>query len=306
MTTRPSPTSQEPIDPQAHRRIGAYRLAGDPVWMASSLSRYYPYVDELVVTAPASRRGWTGKPIPVDECLRIVERVDTRGIRRVVLGEWEDHKEPMRAETAQRRAGIDALGDRVDWVLQIDNDELLPSPDALFDMLDEAEKRSISAVEWPMRVLFRRLRSGAYLEVCAETGSPRYDYPGPVAVRAGSRAVEARRCSGVFLRPVVQGDTNSLEIRRPAAEREARVEGLRPDQAIVHNSWGREPAEIRRKIRTWGHAAGLKTQVYYWRYWFPAPLVWWWIRDFHPFSGGLWPRLTRVDAIRELLVDPDR
>ncbi|QGF23889.1 hypothetical protein [Raineyella fluvialis] len=232
--------------------------------------------------------------------------VDVRGIHRVVWGEWQDPVNPMLADTAQRQAGIDALGTGVDWILQIDNDEVLPDVEALLRAIDEAESRSIPAVEWPMRILFRRTGPGSFLEVCSEDGDPRYDYPGPVAVRAGSRTVDARRCQGAFLRPVVRGDDRSLQLKHPSTDQEIRAEILEPEQAIIHNSWGRTPGEIRRKIGSWGHAAGFKSQVFYWLRWWPAPLMWRVMRDFHPFARGLWPRLRRSDDVRGLLIESDR
>jgi len=293
-------------DAVGRRRIGAYILPGDPVWLASSLSRYYPLLDDLVVVSPRSRRGWTGRELPVDECVAIVREVDVRGIHRVVWGEWEDHREPMHAETAQRQAGIDAIGDRVDWVLQIDNDEILPNPGALLDLMAEADARSCGAIEWPMRVLFRRLANGDYLEVCSRGGAPRYDYPGPIAVRAGATTIDARRCGGGFLRPVVRDDDRSLQLTQTPAKGELRVATLTHSEAIVHNSWGREPAAVHRKIRSWGHAAGIRGEVYYWTTWRPAPVLWRLMRNFHPFARGLWPRLVRTSDAKALLVDPDR
>lgn len=288
------------------RRIGAYIMPGDPIWLASSLSQYYPLLDELVIIAPRSHRGWTGIEIPVDECLDIVRRLDTRGIQRIVWGEWANTKEPMRADSAQRQAAIDALGDGIDWILQIDNDEVLPNPAALISLLSEAERRGIGAVEWPMRVLFRRLRGGDYLEVCGPNGSPRYDYPGPIAVRPGRVTSDARRGPGAFLRPVVRGDKQSLQLRQSPTEGEVRLEALSHSDAIVHNSWGREPSAVHRKIRTWGHAAGLKGEIYYWSKWWLAPALWPVMRNFHPFARGLWPRLTRTRDVARHLIEPDR
>lgn len=290
----------------AARRIAAYIMPGDPVWLSSSLSRYYALLDALVIIAPRSRRGWTGSVIPVDECLDIVGRLDTRGIHRVVWGEWENAREPMRADSAQRQAAIDALGDEFDWILQIDNDEILPNTASLIALLEEAERRGIGAVEWPMRVLFRRLPGGDYLEVCALNGAPRYDYPGPIAVRPGSVTSDARRGPGAFLRPVVRGDGESLQLRQPPADGEVRLDALGHPDAIVHNSWGREPSAVHRKIRTWGHAAGLKGELYYWSKWWVAPVLWPAMRNFHPFARGLWPRLTRTPDVASYLIEPDR
>mgnify|MGYP001075184516 CR=1 FL=1 len=274
------------------RRIGAYILAGDPVWLASTLRQYYSLLDDLVVAVPDDARGWSGAPIPVDDVRRIVREVDTRGIAREIRGSWVDADEPIRADTAQRQAALDAVGDGVDWVLQIDNDEFLPDLEALSRALDEAQRLGLHAVEWPMRVLYRRTRSAVY-EVVGRSREPRYDYPGPIAIRPGARLIDARRAVGPFLRAAVSGDVSSLQLSRPAADGETRWYGLRHEDAIVHNSWARRPADIRRKIRTWGHARGWRDAVYYTLVWLPVPVTWRAARDIHPFARGLWPRLQR-------------
>jgi hypothetical protein len=276
-------------------RIGAYVLAADPTWLRSSLSRYYPSLDVLVISASISGRGWTGREIPSDRCVEIVRSLDTRGIVREVRGEWTCRDDPMAADTMQRQAAIDAMPD-VDWVLQIDTDEILPDFGALQEVLDAAEARGIDAVEWPMRVLFRRLRDGRYLEVTAESGRARYEYPGPIAVRPTVTLADARRTRGPFLRPIVEGDTESTQVVRPPDEGEIRLPGLQPTRAILHNSWAREPTEVRRKITSWGHNQSLRSWLYYWRVWLPAPLRWRRLRDFHPLMPKLWPRLGIYDG----------
>src|SRR5688572_26752944 len=74
------------------------------------------------------RPGWTCSMIPVAECEAVVDEVDVRGIARRVHGLWRDDANPLAADTAQRQAGVDALSDSVDWMLQVDNDEILPDP----------------------------------------------------------------------------------------------------------------------------------------------------------------------------------
>lgn len=284
-------------------RLGAYVLAADPTWLRSSLQRYYDDLDVLVVLASSSDRGWTGAPVQARRCVDIVREVDVRGIAEVVRGDWTDPGNPMAADTAQRQAGIDAIGDRVDWILQLDTDELLPDLGALREALHEAASLGVDAVEWPMRVLFRRLRRGAYVEVVARSGSPRFEYPGPIAVRPGTRLVDARRSDGRFLRPVVRGDTESLQIARPAEPRELRQPLLDPTVAILHNSWARPPKDVRAKVRSWGHGGSLKSSLYYWLVWWPAPLTWRWLRSFHPFARDLWPRL-RIMTGPPVALDP--
>lgn len=285
-------------------RIGAYVLAADPTWIRSSVGSYYRLLEVLVVSASADNTGWTGRPVLADQCVSIIESMDTRGIVKVVRGRWLAPDSPMDEETAQRRNALAACGTELDWVLQIDTDEVLPSTDALLALLAEAERRGIDAVEWPMRVLYRRLRDGRYLQVVGLDGAPHYEYPGPIAVRPTATLVHARRVDGAFLRPVIAGDRHSLQVARPAEQGEIRVDGLHYEDAILHNSWARSPGDVRRKVSSWGHNQGIRTRVYYYATWLPAKYRWRWMRDFHPMAKGLWPRLAPLSGQLSALLDP--
>lgn len=285
-------------------RLGAYVLPGDPVWMRSSLARVYDALDALVVPVPEDGLGWSGRPIPVDACLAAIDELDVRRIAVRVPGRWSDVTNPMLADTAQRQAALDAMPD-VDWVLQLDNDELLPDLDTLLAVA--AESPGVSGIEWPMRVLYRRLGVGLdFAAVTGTSGRPVYEYPGAVLVRPGATLVDARRVDGPVVRVVVDGDDESVQVRHAPADGETRRLGLPADAAILHNSWGRSPGEIWRKTRTWGHAAGWRGIRYYAGTWWPARRTWPVLRDFHPFARGLWPRLDRVTVPGDLLHPSDR
>lgn len=281
-------------------RIGAYVLTGDPVWLRSSLSRYYDHLNDLVVLIPEDGVGWAGRPIPVQECLDAVGALDTRGIARAVRGRWTSPHAPLTAETAQRQAGVDALSG-VDWILQVDNDELLPDVSSLLGTL-AAQGPDVVAVEWPMRVLYRSLGAGRWAAVVSAQGLPVVEYPGPVAVRAGTLLGQARRpAQGRVLRMVVRGDDRSLQVRRPAEPDELRDDSLTLDDAIWHNSWGRTTGEVWRKTRTWGHAAGWRGARYFVLRWLPSRWLWRWTKNFHFFADGLWPALRPVTVPPGLL-----
>jgi hypothetical protein len=286
-------------------RIGAYVLPGDPVWMRSSLIRYYDLLDDLVVLVPRSGKGWRGTRLPVAECLGIVAAVDVRRIARYVEGEWYDPAEPLRAETAQRRDGVEALRDSVDWVIQIDNDEVLPESRQLLRYMVMAEEAGCVQVDWPLRVLYRRRGKNLFLEVCGERGETVSEFA-PVAVRAEASLVETRRAEGGILRVVIDGDDRSLLVRREPAENEVRVVDLLEADAILHNSWARTPREVWSKTRSWGHYAGARGVVYYLRRWIPSVWLWRSMKDFHPFSSGLWPRLRVYRVPPNLLHPSDR
>ena len=274
-------------------KLNAYVLAADPTWIEASVLSYYDMIEELVVSYDRNGRGWTGAAVPIDACLERLRAMDTMKKMRFVPGDFfREGRSPMDNDTFQRQCALDEASTGADWVLSLDTDEVLPKPTALRRVLERSEELAIAAVEWPMRVLYQRTRSGEFLEVCAADGQDRFDYPGPIATRPGERLKDARRTCDKFLRPIVRGDNRSLQISRPAeVGLEIREVLLDPEEAIVHNSWARSPANIRSKIRSWGHANGLRSWKYYAFRWSAAPYVWKGMRDFHPFAGGLWPAL---------------
>jgi hypothetical protein len=277
--------------------INAYVLAADPTWIEASILSYYDLVGKIVVSYDALSRGWTGAPINVRHCLSRLAAIDRDNKLVMSPGYYsrEEHT-PIENDTHQRQCALDEAGIGADWVLQLDTDEVLPRQGPLIQMLAEAERRDIGAVEWPMRVLFRKLGSGRFLEVCAKSGADRFEYPGPVAIRPGSRLVNARRTTSAFLRPVVRGDVSSLQVCRPLETGERRTTCESAD-AILHNSWARDAVSIRQKIRSWSHNDGWRTYLFYLAKWKPAPLLWRFMRDLHPFARDLWPALKLCPSI---------
>lgn len=281
-------------------KLHAYVLAADPAWLERSVLSYYDLVDEIVVSYDRSGRGWTGAPIPVDETLARLDALDRDSKLRRLGGDYaRAARSPIECDTAQRQEALVAAGRGADWVLQIDTDEVLPRPGRLLELLGYAEDHGLEAVEWPMRVLFRSLRGGRFLEVCDRDGGDRFEYPGPIAVRPGARLVDARRAAAPFLRPTVRGDRRSLQLNQPADESETRAELLSSEEAILHYSWAGSSERIRSKVSSWGHSSGWRTLAFYRLRWWPAPHAWRVMRDFHPFARGLWPALKISDVARD-------
>src|SRR4051794_32393856 len=136
-------------------RIHAYVLAADPTWLVSSVAVYYPHVDKIVVSYDEEHRGYTGAPVPSDTCLKYLRRLDGDGKLEFHPGKFASpgaNGGPREAETRQRRVALRQAESGADWVLQIDTDEVLPRWQPLREAIDEAARRAIAAVEWPMRV----------------------------------------------------------------------------------------------------------------------------------------------------------
>jgi len=283
-------------------RINAYVLAADPTWLVESVRSYYQHVREIAVSYDRDGRGWTGSPVRTHECLELLRQVDTDGKIRWVPGSFGsgDSSDYLGAETRQRRLALAEASNGADWVLQIDTDEILPNWTALEEVLTEASIRKLPAVEWPMRVLYRRLRNGRYLEIATADRRTHFEYPGPIAVRPGVQLIEARRTDGDFLRPVVFGDRSSLQVQRASERFEHRIELVAPPDAIVHNSWARNSKDIRSKISASGHNQGNRSWLYYYTRWLPSSFTWRALRRFHPLYPPLWPRLQISESLPDI------
>lgn len=183
-------------------RINAYILAADPAWIEASVLSYYDIVNEIIVSYDEKKTSWTGTPIAVDECLARLRAIDHGNKMRYCPGHYArlDYH-PMENETYQRQCALDEASGGADWVLQLDADELLPNCKVFLEILEMASEQEISAVEWPMRVLFQRLHDGTYLQVCSSDGSDVFEYPAPVAIRPNKTLVHARRSAELFLGP---------------------------------------------------------------------------------------------------------
>jgi hypothetical protein len=272
-------------------RVNAYILAADPTWIEIGIRSYYDVIQKLVVSFDESRRGWTGSPVNVEECIRRIQAIDVSKKVQLVAGTFARPGKPaMESETIQRQHALDHASKDSDWVLQLDPDEFLPNPTSLLKMLEAADILEISAVEWPMRVLFRKLKCGRFLEICGRGGSDRFEYPGPIALRSGTQLFHARQVNNRILRAVVDGDAESLQVCLPPSEGEIR-RPIAASDAIVHNSWARDSLCIRGKIASWGHSNDMRTRFYYHLKWKPASIFWRFMHDLHPFARGLWPAL---------------
>ncbi|MEZ0325931.1 MAG: hypothetical protein ACAH95_08485 [Fimbriimonas sp.] len=233
-------------------RIKAYVLAADPAWLQGSVTSYYDLVDEILVSYDTDGCGWTGKPVPVDVCLNRLREVDKDGKMRFVPGRYFcPRRSPMENDTYQRQCCIDELSGSADWIVQVDTDEVVMDLRTFASCITEAGDGQFGAVEMPQRLLVCHISGNRFVEarnrywrLC------RGFYPGPVAVRAGARLKQARRCEErafhVDFQPARPGfDSITLETNHRVVSK---------NQGVAHYSWVRTEAEMRRKLGTWSHA----------------------------------------------------
>ena len=264
-------------------RLHAYVLVADPSYLRESLEAYYPHVDRIVLSYDRTATSWTGTPLPVEQCLRIVEEVDVDGKCVHAPGDFArlDH-EPLDNDTFQRQTALDLASEGADWVIQLDTDEVMVDPALFVEMLRRADAAGALGLDFPARWLYTRTRRGRYLEVTNRLWSPAASYPGPLAVRAGTTLRHARQIDGELFR--VDLAERNTDPWHPA---DARVDAvIHPDSAVLHFSWVRDPEVIRRKFGWSGHTAFMRP---------PIVLRRWLWRTRHPLLAMLTTPLRRKD-----------
>jgi hypothetical protein len=275
--------------------IHAYVLAAEPAWIEASIRSYYGIVDRIIVSYDRSRRGWTGAPIPVDECLDRLRAVDPDRKMRLSPGDYaRTSHSPMENDTHQRLCAAAEAGEGADWVLAIDTDEVFPDGAAFGRRLVEEVPRDYAAVDWPMRPFFRLTEAGVFLEVCTPLRRQVSEYPGCVAIRPGTLLTVARHTDAPRWRFDVRARGYDRVERRPY-EVHRRID---PREAILHFSWARTEADLVDKLTSWSHRDDFDPFRYLQRVWRPSPRRWPLMSNFHP----IWPR--RWPALRPVRLDP--
>jgi hypothetical protein len=278
-------------------RLKAYVLAGDPNWIEASVLSYYNLIDEIVVSYDSAGLSWTGYPIPTKECLDKLVAIDSDNKMRLLAGNYHSkERTPLQNDTYQRQCAIDYFGQRADWILQIDTDEVVPSALAIAECLNHVPGDRI-ALYWPMRAFFQRTRRRKFLEVTTFARRQLSEYPGAIAVRPGVRLEEARNSSmpnwvcGIQRRPY-----DRLSGARLLAD-----EVIPRSFAILHLSWVRSLEDIQRKTRSWSHAPDFNGDKYCSQVWAAAPSRWPFLYNFHPVWPKLWPALKPTSIDDELI-----
>lgn len=131
-------------------RITAYVLVADPNYLRESLLSYYDHVDRIVLSYDENATSWTGTPIPVAECLAVIDDLDVDGKCERMPGHFarlEHH--PLENETYQRQLALDEAGKDADWVLQLDTDEVMLDPPSSSAHSNEPKPRE--PLPWTIR-----------------------------------------------------------------------------------------------------------------------------------------------------------
>lgn len=268
-------------------RISAYILIADPAFLRESVAAYYPWVDRIILSFDQNSTSWSGVPLPVDYCLKILAPVDTESKFVYAPGPYAaTERRALESETLQRQSALEVAGAGADWVLQLDSDEVMLSPDTFFGALSRADSAGASALDFPARWLYSRVGPGLYLERSNRVGRVAASYPGALAVRPGTRLRLARQTDAPHYR--VDFAARNTDPWRP---RDAPVdEVISSDDAVAHFSWVRPASVIQEKFAWSGHADGIDALVEYRR--------WIWRTKHYRFTAARTPFSRSSDWLR--------
>ena len=276
-------------------RINAYVLAADPWWLEESITAYYPAVDRIVVSYDQDATSWTGTPLPVEECLRRIRAIDTEGKCDFRPGHYSRlDVHPLENDTFQRGEALAAASPGSDWVLQLDTDEVIPDLGEFVSCVEEAHLRGAGGLEYPSRYLYARSGRGTFLEMSSPFWRTIGNYPGPVAVVAGTRPRHARQSDVGLFR--VDFSPHNTDPRHP---RDAVVNRVIDRKAgILHYYWVRSEENMRRKAGWSGHADTYSEpkRLHAWRWRMRHPLLTTLSAPFQPIDNRF--RLTTLPPDR--------
>ncbi len=285
-------------------KVNAYILAADPAWIEASVLSYYDFVDRIVVSYDADSRGYTGREVDVAGCLRRLRAIDRVGKCDFHPGQFAaPDAAPMACETRQRTEALALAGDGADWVLQLDTDEVLPTPSLLLNCIEDAARVGLRTVDFPSLWLYSAAGGRRFLSWCRRGGRVDVMFPGSMAVRPDVHFEFARRS----LEPTYHVD---IRRQRHLGGKHVRADRVvRFHESIVHLSMLRSDNELQSKFLTWSHARD--------RDWSPE-LDGWRAARKYPRSAALlsqfdlttrrrhlWPVRLSSDAMRLLQESPE-
>jgi hypothetical protein len=235
-------------------------MAYDYAYALKAVRSYYEIADEIILGVDADRISYTHKPFEMDmgEVRRELEKLDVRGIVRVVEGNFHREKHPLDNETRER-SELSMLCAEGNWIVQIDSDEMLLNAREFRNWLIPADADACVWAKWIS--VFKTFGDRALVIHPANESTP-------VATKWRGAYTAARR-------------TNQPGAGSPLQ--------------MLHFSWGRSGGELRQKLENWSHSWDFDLEGFY-RLWESVTLQnYGQFRNFHPNEPALWPGLAVVE-----------
>jgi hypothetical protein len=271
-------------------KIDAYFLAATPQWTKASVSVYYPYVKNLYVSYDQNNIGWNGKPLQVEETLKLLRELDVDSKIILCPGSYYDSDKLVWQNEAQQRGEILSIAGEngADWVLQVDADEVMTSPETFFHCLNKAEEKGFRAMHYPARFLYQYLGGSLFLEECRRFWQVSAGFPGPLAIKPACTLSVARQCTEPSYR--VDFAPHNTDHFHP---RDTRVDHvIKQNEGITHYAWIRSESALQLKFSNHADICGKQEYLEY--------KLWSWAAK-HPLWAMLRTPIVRRRTLKRFL-----
>lgn len=238
-------------------------LAYDTAFMIESIKTYIDIVDELYIGLDENRQTWAGNTYELDTKVEAQLRVMSPKIRIIEDQFYIPGLGTMENDTRERNFLSSHIED-FDYILSVDSDEFLLNPMDLVDWLGKQKEEEVCILgSWV--TVYKEL-DDAYLVVGNADGVDLGDTP--IITDRTDRFVNARW-------------TKQKYIMSPAV--------------LLHFSWARSEAELRKKLVNWSHNDDFTTQ-HHLDLWLNAnERTYKSYKNFHPVTPEAWPQLVLIE-----------
>jgi hypothetical protein len=214
---------------------------------------YYPYVENIIATYDESHKSWSGPLLDIGDCIDRLRKIDVENKVKFVAGNFsrrEFYSNPIENDTYQRQYSLDLASVGADWVLQIDTDEVITSWSVLYECVRRADDSCCESLYFPSIYVYQLISNRLALESCRRMGVRQAGYPGPIAVKSGTKLYLSRR---TLAKPLhYRWETGFSTVIEPSAV--VATYPIATSDCIVHFSRARSSEYMVKKFSTWGHA----------------------------------------------------
>jgi hypothetical protein len=246
-------------------------LAYDIAFFEESVRSYIDIVDELLIGFDENRQTWSGGTYELDATIQSRLSAISNKIRFIEDIFYIPGLGPMENDVRERNF-LSSHIENADWILSIDADELLINPGDLHDYLRHLAEPDVCVLgSWI--TVYKELADG-YLVIGNERDQVDLGDV-PIVTDKPEVFVNARW-------------TKQKYMMSPAL--------------LLHFSWARSEAELRKKLINWSHADDFTAQ-HHLELWLNAnERTYKTYRNFHPVTPEAWPRLVFIpkDKLRRV------
>lgn len=229
--------------------------------LKQSLPMIYPYADEIFLAIDKDRKTWKGNAYQLPEIFfEWIREIDADNkIRIYEESFYLPNFSPIFLETRERNLLARYMGES-GWHIQIDADEYFLNFKEFVDNLKGLKDCSPTIIYAEWVIIFKQDTTGIYYVNPSELFPVATNYP---------FYIYARKISQEAIK-------------------------LKMNVKVIHQSWGRNEAELKFKLKNWGHADDIdwESYLYFWRSVNKDNYKE--VKNFHPLSPSLWSDLKYV------------